>query len=134
MCIEINSVVEIRPTQRRTLLFITCPGMPLVSFTLSVTQISQAPSLIVMTIAGSRMHRHLVDFASASTDMYDILQLRYFTRSLWAMFQCTRWCPTNQPQPVEDRASPHPTGPTESEGRNDNPGLRAASDTAGGRW
>ncbi|KAI0294344.1 hypothetical protein BC826DRAFT_1011692 [Russula brevipes] len=31
--------------------------------------ISQAPSLIIMTIAGSRMHRQLVDFASASTDI-----------------------------------------------------------------
>jgi len=31
--------------------------------------ISQAPSLIIMSIAGSRMHRHLIDFASASTDI-----------------------------------------------------------------
>ncbi|KAI0294341.1 hypothetical protein BC826DRAFT_340283 [Russula brevipes] len=52
--------------------------------------ISRVPSLIIMTVAGTRMHRQLVDFASASTDMYDILQLRYFSHSLWAMFQCTR--------------------------------------------
>ncbi|KAI0294350.1 hypothetical protein BC826DRAFT_340898 [Russula brevipes] len=44
-------------------------------------QIFQAPSLYVMTIAGTRMHRSLVDFANRTTDMYDILHPLSCSRS-----------------------------------------------------
>jgi hypothetical protein len=36
------------------------------------------PSLIVMIIAATRMHRSLVDFASGSTEMYDTLHFFSF--------------------------------------------------------
>ena len=44
-------------------------GYPLVSYTLSAKQIFQHPGLIIMAIAGTRMHRSLVDFATKTTDM-----------------------------------------------------------------
>jgi hypothetical protein len=44
---------------------------------LSITQIMLTPSLITMTIAATRMHRYLVDYASGFPDVYDMLNLLY---------------------------------------------------------
>jgi hypothetical protein len=53
----------------------------------STSQLFEVPSLVVMTIAATRMHRSLVDFASGSTEVYDILHfLSYFHA------QCGRYC------------------------------------------
>ncbi len=41
-------------------------------------QVLENPSLIVMIIAATRMHRSLVDFASGSTEMYDALHFLSF--------------------------------------------------------
>ncbi len=41
-------------------------------------QVLGNPSLIVMIIAATRMHRSLVDFASGSTEMYDTLHFLSF--------------------------------------------------------
>jgi len=43
-----------------------------------VPQVLENPSLIVMIIAATRMHRSLVDFASGSTEMYDTLHFLSF--------------------------------------------------------
>jgi len=43
-----------------------------------VPQVLENPSLIVMIIAATRMHRSLVDFASGSTEMYDALHFLSF--------------------------------------------------------
>jgi len=43
-----------------------------------VPQVLGNPSLIVMIIAATRMHRSLVDFASGSTEMYDTLHFLSF--------------------------------------------------------
>jgi hypothetical protein len=59
---------------------------------LSVTQIILSPILITMTIAATRMHRYLVDFASGFPDVYDtpnlLYLLSYLTRAI--LFQCYR--------------------------------------------
>ena len=40
-----------------------------------VTQIITAPGMITMTIAATRMHRSLVDYASGFSDVYDTFNL-----------------------------------------------------------
>jgi hypothetical protein len=43
----------------------------------SVTQMVMTPGMITMTIATTRMHRSLVDYASGFPDVYDTLNLLY---------------------------------------------------------
>ncbi len=44
----------------------------------SVTQMLLTPGVITMTIASTRMHRSLVDYASGFPDVYDTLNLLHF--------------------------------------------------------
>ena len=50
-----------------------------------LNQMFQPPSFITIAIAATRMHRCLVDFASRSTDMYDVLNSLAFSGSQWSM-------------------------------------------------
>ena len=56
--------------------FRNCEVKPLIAM-LSVTQMLLTPGLIVMTVAATRMHRSLVDYASGFPDVYDNLNLPY---------------------------------------------------------
>jgi hypothetical protein len=52
---------------------------------LSLTQIFQLPSVIVMSIAAARMYRNLADFVYGSTDMCFFLRFLCLLRSLFSM-------------------------------------------------
>lgn len=52
---------------------------PTICLRLSVTQMLLPLGCITMTIAATRMHRSLVDYASGSPDMYDTFNFRFFS-------------------------------------------------------
>jgi len=52
---------------------------------LSLTQMFQLPSMIVMSIAAARMYRNLADFVCGSTDMCFFLRFLCLLRSLLSM-------------------------------------------------
>jgi hypothetical protein len=47
----------------------------------------ETPGLIIMTIAATRMHRSLIDFASGSSDMYDSLHFLFFAQRVQCRFR-----------------------------------------------
>jgi hypothetical protein len=63
-----DSALNFRPVQPRTFCFVTTGIIVYTS-----TQLFQMPSVIMMVISATRIHRSLVDFASGSTDVYDLI-------------------------------------------------------------
>ena len=59
-------------------------------FTLTSIQMLQVPAVTILVIAATRMYRSLVDFASETTDMLDILSFHIYRRSLFAAFTAFR--------------------------------------------
>ena len=47
------------------------------------TQMFLLPAWIATTIAATRIHRSLVEYATKSTDMYDVIHRFLFSTSLW---------------------------------------------------
>ncbi len=75
-------------------------------------QVLENPSLIVMIIAATRMHRSLVDFASGSTEMYDALHFLSFILTQHGLCRFS----TRESRPMSDlvfsktkRSDPAPT-------------------------
>ena len=65
---ELNSAVNPRSIQPRTFLIVSTYGRPL---NLPTIQMFQLPSVVTISIAATRMHRSLTDFASKAADVYD---------------------------------------------------------------